>query len=79
LLVISTGDSEGISLEFGAENFSIDIGTHSSIVEVTAIRINSLIIKLFLYLLDLIVIDFVDFLLSGGWVGNVILKTEKNS
>ena len=36
LLVISTSDSEGVSLELGTENLSVDIGAHSSVVEVTA-------------------------------------------
>ena len=36
LLVVSTGDSEGVSLELGTENLSVDIGAHSSVVEVTA-------------------------------------------
>lgn len=53
LLVVSTGDSEGVSLELGTENLSVDIGAHSSVVEVT---------------IDFVIIDFLNELLSSGWV-----------
>ena len=36
LLVVSTSDSESVSLKVSRENLSVDIGAHSSVVEVTA-------------------------------------------
>ena len=73
LLVISTSDSEGISLELGTENLSVDIGAHSSVREVAATStINHKKVEKH-YLLDLIVIDFEDFLLSSSWISDVVL------
>ena len=36
LFVVSTGDSEGVALEFVTEDLSIDIRAHAAVVEVTA-------------------------------------------
>jgi len=60
LLVVTAGDSKGVSLEFSADDFSIDIRAHSSVVEVTV---------------DLVVIDFLDELAPSKWVGNMVLHS----
>lgn len=36
LLVVSTSDSEGVALELGAKDLTINVGAHAAIVEVTA-------------------------------------------
>lgn len=36
LFVVSSSDSKGVALEFGANDLSINVGAHAAIVEVTA-------------------------------------------
>ena len=36
LLVVSASDSEGVALELGAKDLTINVGAHAAIVEVTA-------------------------------------------
>jgi len=57
LLVVTAGDSEGVSLEFLAKDDSVDIRAHSSVVEVA---------------IDLIIINFFYDLLPGHWVSDVV-------
>ena len=35
LFVISTGDSESVTLELFSQNISVDIGAHSSVIQLT--------------------------------------------
>ena len=36
LLVVTAGDSEGVTLELVAEDLAVDVGAHPPVVEVTA-------------------------------------------
>ena len=38
LLVVSSGDPEGVALELGANDLTINVGAHAAIVEVTAAK-----------------------------------------
>ena len=62
LLVISSSDSESVSLELWSKNDTINIGAHSPVGEVSV---------------DLVIIDIEDLLLSGLGVGDVILHLYK--
>jgi len=57
LLVVTAGDSEGVSFEFSTKNFTIDIRAHSSVVEVA---------------IDLVIINFFYDLLPSHWVSDVV-------
>jgi hypothetical protein len=61
LFIVSTGDSQSVTLELFSQNFSINIGAHSSVTEVTV---------------DLVIIDFSLNLLPSCWVSNVILEKK---
>jgi len=58
LFIISTGDSQSVTLELWSQNDSVNIGTHSSVTEVTV---------------DLVIINFLLNLLPSCWVSNIIL------
>jgi len=58
LFVVSTSNSEGVSLEFISNDFSINVGSHSTIIKVT---------------IDFVIIDFLDEVLTSGRVRNIVL------